>query len=394
MRSMRVAVISHGYPPYYARAGGVATYTYNLTHALARKGIDVTVYTGGPVPNVERQRNLTIHRLPHLMGSHVPPNFLWFQLRHLKLLLSELAQFDIIHSQGTQGSISALAKQKSKTKWVVTFHASQIREVSSMMSTSIGQWSATDVLTNLIGTPIWEFLYRVDTKYADHYFGVGSLIRDYMNLYNIDNSKLTVIRNGIDLKEMQELSGNAESGSEPNTIIFFGRLYVRKGVDLLVKAMKSVIKRKNDAKLKIFGDGPQKPRLRSLIDELDLSRNVTLEGFVSREEVVSEMKRCAAVVYPTLYEAQSTSVLEAMACHTPVIGFNVPTMKEIVSHMRTGYLVEPMDPEKLGDGICALLNDEGLRRRLGDAAYDYVRENHDWANLVEKYIETYDSVLQ
>lgn len=392
---MRLAIVSHCFPPYLARSGGIATYSYNLAHALAEAGVEVTVFCGAPKSLVIREGNLTIFRLPYTLAE-VPPNFVWFQLQNRKFLVEKLKKFELIHSQSPGNTISLLAKLKSReTKWVITLHSCHRRELQALFSEPVSQWSARDLLTYVFGTPIWEFLYRTEIRYADHYFFTARTnIDDYVKFYNVEPSKFTFIPNGVDLSEMREASENneqAEDGSQ--TILFFGRLYARKGAEYLVRAMRYVIEENKDAKLKIFGSGPQEAILRSLIRKLDLCKSVSMEGFVLRKKLLSELCNCALVVFPSLFEVQCTSVLEAMACRKPVVAFRIPSMEEIISHIKTGYLVPKQDTVKLSEGINFLLDNDKLRRNLGGAAFNYVQKEHDWKKLAKKYIETYESLF-
>jgi len=259
----------------------------------------------------------------------------------------------------------------------------------------IPPWAARDRLTYVFGTPVWEFLNRTERRYADHYFLLGRLnYDDYQKFYKLKPSKFTFIPNGVDLSEMREAyarNEQAEDGSQ--TILFFARLYARKGAEYLVRAMQYVLKENTDVKLKILGSGPQEPHLRSLVRKLDLCKSVFIEGFVSRKTLLTELCKSALAVFPSVFEVQCTSVLEAMACHKPVVAFRIPSMEEIISHMETGYLVPKQDIVKLGEGISFLLGNDKLRRDIGGAAFNYVQKEHDWKKLAKKYIETYKSLF-
>lgn len=392
---MKVAIVSHGFPPYYARCGGVATYSYNLAVALANAGVEVAVFCGGPRYYTENRQNLTIFRLPYPL-MEVPPNFVWFQLRNLKFLSRELSEFDLIHSQLGENTISLLGKLKSKkAKWAITFHSSLQRELQAITSEPLAESNFRDFLTNFAGMPLMDFLYRIEIKYADHYFFTARTnIDDYKKFYNLDASRLSLIPNGIDMDEMREaLNRSKQDEFSIPVILFFGRLYIRKGVSLLVKSMQYVLKEHKDAVLHIIGSGPQESRLRQLVRDLDLGEHVSIKGSVSRRELLTELTNSTLTVFPSFYEVQCTSVLEAMACHKPVIAFRIPSMEEIVSHMKTGYLVTGRNAAKLANAISFLLSNGKVREELGSAAFDYVKKEHDWKHLAKRYIRTYESIL-
>lgn len=392
---MRLAIISHCYPPYLARGGGVATYSHNLAKALGAAGIDTTVFCGGQTnkTDISVEDNVTVFRLPYKL-IEVPPNFLWFQIDNRKILINELKKFNIIHSQSPENTIALLAKRKSPNiKWVITFHAFNIREVQSLFSEPISNWSPRDLLTYTFGTPISEILYRTEIKYSDHYiFTAKTNISDYIKYYNVQHSKYTFIPNGVDMNEILDMSKHTPTEDTSPVILFFGRLYARKGAHYLIKAMRYILKENNETKLKIIGSGPQEPMLRHLINRMDLQNNIFMENHMTRKQLLTELYNCVCVVFPSLYEVQCTSVLEAMACRKSVVAFKIPSMEEIIDHMRTGYLVDKQNIKKLGEGISLLLNNKKLRMYLENEAYEYILKEHDWSKLVKNYIDVYESL--
>ena len=134
---MRVAIISHCFPPYFYKGGGVATYAFNLASSLAESGVEVSVFCGAPKRGTETHGNLTINRLPLTLGS-IPPNFVWFQLQNIPYLKNRLKEYDLIHTQSTTGTlISLLSKSISlkshlKQKWVTTYHSCHQRELNAL----------------------------------------------------------------------------------------------------------------------------------------------------------------------------------------------------------------------------------------------------------------------
>lgn len=392
---MEIAIVSHGFPPYYARCGGVATYSYNLATGLASAGVKVSVFCGGSKYAVERRPNLTIFRLPYPL-MEVPPNFVWFQLRNLKFISRELSRFDLIHSQLGENTISLLGKLRSKgAKWVITFHSSLQRELQAITSQPLMESNLRDFLTNFAGMPFMDMLVRIEIKYADHYFFTARTnLEDYKEFYDLDGSKLTFIPNGVDMSEIHKaVSSKKLDAHVVPLILFFGRLYARKGADLLVKSMQYVLREHKNAVLNIIGSGPQEARLKLLVRKLHLDNNVFIKGPVSRQELFTQLNRSTVIVFPSYYEVQCTSVLEAMGCHKPVVAFKVPSMEEIISHMKTGYLVANRNETELASAISCLLSNSKLREDLGNAASDYVQKIHDWKHLAKKYIKTYESIL-
>jgi glycosyltransferase involved in cell wall biosynthesis len=142
-------------------------------------------------------------------------------------------------------------------------------------------------------------------------------------------------------------------------------------------------------RVKIFGDGPFRDRLKAMISDLRLSENVELRSFLPRTELFREIYRSNVVVLPSLQEAQPVSFLEAMACRKPVVAFDFPFSNELVRNMFNGLLAKPADVEDLADKMRLVLEDHELSMKLGQNGYEYVTKKHDWNAIVEQYIELY-----
>jgi len=397
-RNIRLAIVTHSYPPFLARSGGVGTYSSNLAHFVAKKGVNVTVFCGkAPELTIEKNlANLTVIRLPFSF-DFVPPNFLWFQLQNFRFLAKSLSNFDLIHSQTPYGTICAYIKKKYGIPWVTTFHSLNRREVQSLLKTNFLQWSFRDFLTDILGMPILDFLYRKEIADADHsIFAARTNLSDCRLIYKIDPSKCSFIPNGVNLDVINKIVRSNQTIGDIHgpTIFCASRLYARKGIGFLVKAMPLIAKDHPHVKLKIFGEGPLKPKINKLIDAFHLRENVILMGQMRWENLMMELHQSDLAVIPSFYENQCTSILEAMACHKTVVAFKFPFNEEIISNMKTGCLVPPFDIDALASKISWLLSNPQSMANIGEAAYAYIQENHDWKNLAKDYLRIYNFLLQ
>jgi N,N'-diacetylbacillosaminyl-diphospho-undecaprenol alpha-1,3-N-acetylgalactosaminyltransferase len=116
-------------------------------------------------------------------------------------------------------------------------------------------------------------------------------------------------------------------------------------------------------------------------------------GQVSHKKLIAEIKKSHIVVFPSLNEAQPMFVLEAMACKKPVLAFDLPFARELITDMENGLLAKPCDVEDLSKKIQLLANDKTLRLRLGQAAYNNVKKKHNWDIQAEKYLEVYKRLI-
>ena len=127
-----------------------------------------------------------------------------------------------------------------------------------------------------------------------------------------------------------------------------------------------------------------------MIEELRLKKQVEFVGIVSGKGKADILSHCLFVCMPSRYESWPLVAMEAAACQKPVIGSNIPGIKDVVKDGKTGLLVTPDNPEKLSEAMIYLIENETLRQILGKNARQWAK-NFTWdklAILQEKfYIE-------
>lgn len=389
MDSFKVALISEEFPPF--SFGGIASACHDLSLALSKKGIFTTVFCGkAEKMTVERVNDkLEIVRLPCL---DFPPRFLWFQLQNVKLLSRLLQDYAVLHVVNPQvGATVAYLGRKLKKPIVTSIHGVHLFSLKLAVGSPFSYWTAGDVGYQFSGYPLQRYFDDVCLKNSDSVTVCSfSTLAELKSIYHdLDFNKFSVIHNGINFNEIDSTSKNKEKSS---SIVFYGRLYWTKGVSYLLSAVADLQQDFPDVGVQIFGDGPLKRKIVGLVSDLGLTEKVSIRGFVSHERLMSEVGKASIVVFPSLYEAQPISILEAMACKKPVVAFDLPFSREIIRDGYDGVLAKTGDVEDLTRKIRLLLGDEKLRLRLGNNAYEQVKKEHNWDTLVERYLEIYRNV--
>jgi glycosyltransferase involved in cell wall biosynthesis len=129
-------------------------------------------------------------------------------------------------------------------------------------------------------------------------------------------------------------------------------------------------------------------RASQIIDALD-GIPVYALGYVSDTETIRQVYSAAdAFVLPSLSENLPNTIMEAMACGTPCVGFNVGGIPEMISHRQTGYVAEYRNADDLAAGIRYVL-DETNTERLSQESLRKVREQYSEDVVASKYMELY-----
>jgi L-malate glycosyltransferase len=174
--------------------------------------------------------------------------------------------------------------------------------------------------------------------------------------------RLTVIHNGVDLARFAP-AADASTRQAPVTVVTLANLRPEKGLRQLVEAAAVVASTVPRARFVIWGDGPLRSELDALIRARGLAGIVEMPGPTRRPESV--LKRCDVFVLPSLSEAFSNVVLEAMGTGLPVVATRVGGLPGLVEDEGTGLLVPPDDVAALAAGILKLLETPGLAARMG-----------------------------
>jgi len=170
-------------------------------------------------------------------------------------------------------------------------------------------------------------------------------------------------------------------------VLFSGKLTPQKGVYYLIKAAENI---KGD--IYIIGDGPEKENLEHLTYKLGL-RNVHFLGYMGkdREEEFKEFYyRANIFVAPSVWdEPLGLVILEAMATKTPVIATRKGGIPLAVKNGVNGFLVRPRSSRQIAEACNKLLENDELRKKMGEAARQTVKEKFTWKKIAQRYLRIY-----
>jgi glycosyltransferase involved in cell wall biosynthesis len=242
-----------------------------------------------------------------------------------------------------------------------------------------------------------DHVFCVSRNAERFWFGCASVVTCAADLARVRHS---TIYNCVDVACIQ--AAGLDVGPEglcpglprgAKVIGIVGRLIQLKGHLTLLRAMKHVRRVVPDAFLLIIGAGPDEADFRREAERLGLNDHILWKGPVEPELLPRHYHRMDVVAMPSRWEGFGLAAAEAMAAGKPVVGTNVPGLREVVHDGVTGFLVPVDDPEALAQRLAHLLSDDSLRAAMGRAGLDRARRLFDVPAHKRRWLEAYTVLL-
>lgn len=259
-----------------------------------------------------------------------------------------------------------------------------------------------------------EFFYAPGIKKRDDYYRSSAELcsriivsfnhvkNDIINFYNISSEKIDVCRPGLEIqggisaKVMKRSNDILEKYKVPEDFLIYPAApSPHKNHIRLIRALR-LLHSKYNKKISLVVTGrvssfDYDAELKNEINKLGLNRYVTFTEWVSNEELYVLLKKSSLVVIPTLYEAGSGPLDEAIALGTPVICSNVTALPEQIGDEK--FLFDPYDVEKMAEKIYLMLTDEKLRKENIENS-QIQAEKFGWKNTINSFINSYKKAIE
>ena len=394
--TVRVDLITREYPPEIY--GGAGVHVTELVKAL-RLDIDVVVRAFGK-PRDEA----------HVYSYDVPPG-----LAHANQTLAtlgvdlEIAQdvagADLVHSHTWYANGAGhIAQLLHGIPHVVTAHSLE----------PLRPWKAEQLGG---GYRVSSWIERDAFTAADAVIAVShGMRRDILRSYpTIDEAKVSVVHNGIDLESWHPVEDDAlvrSLGIDPDrpSVVFVGRITRQKGLPYLLRAAALL---PPDVQLVLCAGAPDTAEImtevRAGVAELQRTRTgvVWIEEMLGRHDLSAVLTAATTFVCPSIYEPLGIVNLEAMACGAAVVGTATGGIPEVIDDGVTGRLVPiaqaedgtgtPLDPERyvadLARALTEVVGDPASARRMGEAGRVRAERDFGWDRISKRTQEIYRSLL-
>lgn len=189
--------------------------------------------------------------------------------------------------------------------------------------------------------------------------------------------RTVVVRGGVVVDAAKKYLPTFSTADKKYDAVFLGRFHPQKGVLELIDIWQKVVQQKSDALLIMLGDGPLMDGVQAKVQNLNLTNNVVLKGFLfDGEEKYQIFQQSKIVVHPAVYDSGGMAAAEAMAWGVPGVSFDLKALK---TYYPKGMLKVPFaDHESFAQTILALLNDPQLYRQQAVAARELALDFWDW----------------
>jgi D-inositol-3-phosphate glycosyltransferase len=382
------------------KAGGLNVYVLELAKQLAARGCSIDIFsrtTRRDTPEVtEIAPGLRAIHLRAGPAGNLAPETLHKHLgRFEEALLDFVARdssvedgcpYDLVHSHYW---LSGLVGERLKAAWgvphVTMFHT--LGEIKNRASLSEHE---TDLRIRSEAQIIASADRVICATEAERV-----LIRQ---LYRADATKVSVIPLGVDIDRFrpadQAEARHALGLNGERIILFVGRLEPLKGIDILINAAANLESDVDCSVLIVGGDETSRTqvnRLRNLARQRGIEERVAFVGAVDHEMLPLYYNAADVCVVPSHYESFGLVAVEAMASGIPVVASRVGGLMGTIKDGETGYLIPWLCPEPFAERIELLLDNEPLRRNLGEAAREAVGR-YRWQNVAAAVLDVYEDL--
>jgi glycosyltransferase involved in cell wall biosynthesis len=362
------------------QVGGQEIVVDTLARTYQMLGHDVVVLAPQPhSPYRVRDEQLpyTVERHPRFVSARYFVS--WY--RYFLLRLWKKKRCDILHCHGLfpPGYLGALTRRRLGVPVILTSHGGDLQRENVRLR----KCGVKDKIIHGL-------------QAADALVSISRFTREGYRRLCPEAKRIVDIPNGVDLDTLMSPAPRPAEWDPAivpgQYLLFLGRLRYRKGVDLLLQALRLVPPTRH-VQLVVAGDGRERAALEMMATELGVASRVRFVGGVNGAYKNYLLQNALCGVIPSrISEAFGLVVLEMFAAGTPVIGTRLAGLEDLIDPGHTGWLVPPESPATLGRALTEALAQPERTQRRGAAAQQ-VALRFDWTAIAERHLDLYEDLL-
>ncbi len=386
-------------------AGGMNVYIDELAKTMARRGVDVVVFTRLTQEHIRNELVVEPgYRVVHLEAGPAEPIPVAATPDHAGAFGREVVtwadanhhRFDVVHSHyWVSGWAGVIVKEALGIPLANSFHTlGRVKDLARRDDEP--QASSMRIRTED------EVVEQSDCVISSTPFEFDELLEHY----GASPERLCVSPPGIDHKlffpgDRMEAREELGLGSEP-IILSVGRIQALKGPDIAIRALSmvpTVLAAGDGPPILIFVGGPSGPdgsaefdALRALASDLGIAERVRFVDPVPHEDLAAYYRAADVLVMPSRSETFGLVAAEAQACGLPVVASRVGGLPSVVADSEAGILVSGFEPASFAAALTAVLNHPDWAARLGEGASAWAKR-FSWPATANRLLELYDGIV-
>lgn len=373
-RKLKIAMFFSSDP---ASTGGVQEHVYYLSVALKKLGHQVTVFmprrprTLLPYPNTRMVGEFTEFSLP--IGYDVSYVSKTDKEDYRKIINS--GDFDLIHIHDPfMPFLSYELLNVLETPIVTTYHATWEKD------------SFLDIFRGFI--PLLKD--SLSKKVKGSIFVSNRTKNCWEEVFNPKTRK-TIIANGID-RDLFRFKKKKPDGKIK--LLFLARIVPKKGLHLLLKALKKIVVNRKNITLSVVGEGPDKKRMMDYVKNNKLEDYVKFHGYVKKEEKAKLYQIADIFCAPYVNEGFGITLLEAMASGTPIVALKNNAFSEVLKdYPAKSLIVKEKSVKEMAKAIESLIVSDKLRQKIVEWEVEEIKK-YDWNKIGKETEKFYAKVLK
>ena len=391
-------------------SGGMNVYVRELARDLARRGIQVDVFTRQreidhpPIQEIApgaRVIHIETGPLSYIPKMEVHDQIAEFTAHVEAFVVSEGLRYDLIHSHyWLSAEVAEVLAERWRVPRVQMFHTLGLVKREVMDEDVDGESDVRVAIERRAVRDSQAVVAASDSEAAE-----------LRRFYAAPETKIRIIPCGVDpeiFHPVRQADARRTLGRDQceRVVLFVGRIEQIKGIDVLLRAIGLLFQAYPDLRselcLLIVGgalnddeDAPETEKiveLRRLVHEHRLEDTVDFVGSQDQPRLALFYAAADICAVPSLTESFGLVALESMACGTPVLGTRVGGLQTVIEDQVSGFLVPAGDEQALAEGMGRLLLDHGLRTRLAAGAR-LRAQDYSWERVGDLIARLYDELI-
>jgi glycosyltransferase involved in cell wall biosynthesis len=203
---------------------------------------------------------------------------------------------------------------------------------------------------------------------------------------------ITYIKNGVDLKEVEQVRTKESASPAEPVVGFIGQMIPRKNIRDILEIFSEISEEIGGLQLELLGDGDSRAELEALAANMPYAENIHFLGF--RNDRLEKLKGFSLFAMSSTSEGIPRCLMEAMAMGIPVAAYDIPGIDQLIEHEKTGLLATLHDRESLKSAWRKILTNHEYAKSLGEQGRQFVLKEYSAARMASEYEALFTTLLE